>query len=870
MFLYKKTSSEIIESLNSNAATGLSDEQVTEKQQKFGYNQFAEEKKTSIFVKFLSNFKDFMIIILMIAGIISFFLGDEIDTILIFAIVIINSVIGTFQELKAEKAIESLKELSAPKTIVIRCNNKIEISSSELVPGDIVVLESGNYVPADGRIIDSFSMKVDESILTGESVSIDKDSSVITEPELALGSQLNMVFSGTIVTYGRGKYVVTAIGMNTEIGKIASLIMSEKEGLTPLQIKLKEIGKLLGILVLGISAVIFFLGIYQHRDVFEMFLSAVSLAVAAIPEGLPSIVTIVLALGVQRLSQKNAVIRKLPAVETLGSSSVICSDKTGTLTQNKMTVVKTYVDKKLFDISSTKESTIDIANKMLIEAIVLCNDSTLENDKLLGDPTETALIRFGYDYGYIKEDLEHIKMRINELPFDSERKMMSTIHQNESKYIMYTKGAFDELVNICPTILINGKIETLTEAILEDLTSKNELLAEKAIRVLAVAYKSIEDLTSANIATESDLTFIGLVGMIDPPRKEVKESIKICINAGIRPVMITGDHKTTALAIAKQLGIFNIGDKYLTGKDLSAMSQDELNKTVDNYSVYARVSPEHKVKIVKAWQSRNKVVAMTGDGVNDAPALKIAEIGVAMGKVGTDVSRNAADMILVDDNFTTIVSAIEEGRTIFSNIRKSIRYLLSCNIGEVVLLIFAMLFNLNVPLLPMHILWVNLVTDSFPALALGLEPSEKNVMKQKPREKNESIFANNLAYKIILEGFFIGVISLGVYAYSLRFGLEVARTMAFMTIVFTQLSHSINVRSNKSILFDKGLTSNKYSLIAIMVSSALQIAIATFSPLQAIFKLSNLNSNQWLIVVLAGLLPLIIIEFKKKFFDKEN
>lgn len=842
----------IIKKLNTHIKNGLTTDQVTSNHDTFGYNVLDHRKPTPLWKKFLNNFKEFMIIILMVASVISFFIGEKTDAVIIIMIVILNGVISTYQEMKAEESIESLKSLTTPSCVVIRNSQKMEIKAEDLVPGDIVFIEAGNFIPADGRLIQITSLKVEESTLTGESVPVEKNIDIIEGENIPIGDQLNSVFSGTIVTYGSGTFVVTSIGMKTQLGKIADLISEEKLTMTPLQVKLKEIGKIIGIIVLIVSTLIFTLGIIQGRDLFEMFFTAVSLAVAAIPEGLPAIVTIVLALGVRRLSQKNAVIRKLPAVETLGSSSVICSDKTGTLTQNKMAIMDTY-----YQSESDKEA--------LIVCSLLCNDASLTKEQEIGDPTETALLRYGMQEDYHIESLTDKYPRTNGIPFDSVRKMMTTIHQSEDTFVSYTKGAVDELLNRCSSVLIDGKIMPLNDSLIEEIVDKNQSFATDALRVLAFAKKDWsdlpEDITSETI--ENDLVFLGLLAMMDPPREEVKLAIDNCHRAGIRPVMITGDHLITAKAIAEELGILREGDKIISGQDLHVMSDEVFAENIEQYSVYARVSPEHKVKIVKAWQSKGHVVAMTGDGVNDAPALRMAEIGIAMGKVGTDVSRNAAAMVLMDDNFATIIAAIEEGRSIYSNIRKSIRYLLSCNFGEIFLLLVAMLMNLQVPLLPIHILWVNLVTDSFPALALGVEPKDMGLLNRPPRAKNESLFSNGLFYKIALEGLLVGSISLAIYIYALDFSLEVARTMTFLTLSFSQLIHSINVRSSDSVVFKKGLLTNKYSLYAIAVSLTLQLTIVFIPFTRSVFKIVSLPLNLWMIVILSSLIPLILVEMIK-------
>ncbi|MBN2260049.1 MAG: cation-translocating P-type ATPase [Clostridiales bacterium] len=833
---------------NTDVENGLTHSQVSDYQEKYGMNQLDKRKKKSVFIRFFLNFKEFMIIVLLIASAVSYAIGEKTDAFIILSIIILNALISTYQEIKAEGSIASLQSLTAPKCMVMRDGEKLEIDTKYIVPGDIVIIEAGNSIPADGRLIEAQSLKIEESTLTGESLPVDKNTDVILKSDIPLGDKFNCVFSGTTVSYGIGKFVVTAIGMHTELGKIASLMTEEKNEATPLQVKLAEIGKILGMVVLLISAIIFGLGIIQGRDIFEMFFTAVSLSVAAIPEGLPAIVTIVLSLGVQRLSQENAVVKKLPAVETLGSSSVICSDKTGTLTQNKMIVQDVFT----FDTSAMDE---------LLLGSVLCNDAT---DKI-GDPTEIALIQFGISKGYDKKTVNSAQLRMASLPFDSERKMMSTIHHLENVFISYTKGALDEIIKRCDFMIADGMQQSLTDEYKKVLFEQNALFASKALRVLAISKKYHSKMPSDLSFTviEEGMIFIGLIAMMDPPREEVYEAIKKCKLAGIRPIMITGDHQLTATAIAEKLGILNTGEKVITGSELNLMSDDVFYKNIESFSVYARVAPEHKVRIVKAWQSKNQVVAMTGDGVNDAPALRMAEIGVAMGKVGTDVSRNAASIVLMDDNFSTIVTAIEEGRAIYSNIKKAIHYLLSCNMGEIILLLLAILFNLPIPLLPVQILWVNLITDSFPALALGVEAKDSDLLDHPPRSKSESIFSDGLIYKIGIEGLIIGFISFVVFIYGLQFDLTVARTMTFLTISFSQLIHSINVRSDKSIIFVKGLFTNKYSLLAIAISSLLQFFILVFPFTQKIFKVTMLNPSQFAIVFIFSFIPLLIIEIYK-------
>ena len=852
--IYNQSIKSLVESLESDSDLGLSQEASQARREKYGPNHIESEKPIPLWIKFMSNFKEIMVIILLVAAGISFALGEMVDAVIILIIVILNAIISTLQEAKAEKAIDALKSLSTPKAVVLRDGKQGEIDAREIVPGDIVLIDAGDMIPADGRLIVSASLKVEESALTGESLPVLKTTEVLENEVLVVGDQTNMVFAGTTVTYGRGKYIVTATGMQMEMGKIASLMMLKKEEQTPLQLKLQEIGKILGIIVLGVCALIFGIGWIQGRDHLEMFFTAVSLAVAAIPEGLPAVVTIVLAIGVQRLAKQNAIIRKLPAVETLGGSAIICSDKTGTLTQNKMTVVK---DEMIAGQS---------AKALFVKGLVLCNDAEKTDGEMIGDPTETALIVYGEKEGYLQKELHEKWQRINEIPFDSERKLMTTCHQREEDIISFTKGAPDALLTRCKHYLKENEITVMSDKERQAIIAQNDLMAGDALRVLGLAYKTYEKIPdkidSKNI--ETDLIFVGLVGMIDPPRETAKKAIEDCVGAGIKPIMITGDHPVTASAIARALGILKEGDAILTGVELDQMTQEELDDKVESISVYARVSPEHKVKIVTAWQNKDKVVAMTGDGVNDAPALRMAEIGIAMGKVGTDVSRNAADMVLMDDNFATIVTAIREGRGIYANIKRSIRYLLSCNIGEILVLFLAMVFNLPVPLIPVHILWVNLVTDSFPALALGMEPVSKDVMLQKPRPKNEKLFTRAFTIKLGLEGFMVGGITLLVFIFSMPYGIGIARTMAFGTLAFSQLVHANNVRSEQSVVFKKGLLSNRMLLLATAVSGGLQLIVMCIPLLRGWFKLSALNEMQWFTIMGAAILPLLIIEIVKK------
>ena len=840
--------------LETDIHRGLSEEEAQKRLLKFGENVLKEKKKKNLFVKFLEQFKDFMILILILAAILSVISTkgeDWIDAVIILLIVVVNAVIGIVQENKAEKSMEALQKMSAPRAKVIRDGRLEAVEASKLVPGDLIQLEAGDLVPADARLVESANLKAEESALTGESVPVDKDAQAVVDLDATLGDRINMVISSSVITYGRGKAIVTGTGMDTEVGVIAGMIMESEDERTPLQKKLNDIGKLLGIAALVICAVMFVVGIINGKAWLEMLMTSVSLAVAAIPEGLPAIVTIVLAFGVQRMVKKHAIIRKLSAVETLGGASVICSDKTGTLTQNKMTVMETW-------------SASGGEKKEILRMMTLCNDSVVEQTQEglveKGDPTETALVMASFKEGDYKAELEKQYPRVEEIPFDSDRKMMTTVHKMENGYRIITKGAPDVLLGRC-TGIAGGKSR-------EEIDSANEAMASKALRVLAVAYRDVEeipqDMTSE--AVEKDLTFVGMVGMIDPPREEVKEAVALCAKAGIRPVMITGDHIITAVAIARELGIYRDTDEAVTGKELEKISDEELSENVERYSVYARVSPEHKVRIVKAWQKSGKVVAMTGDGVNDAPALKAANIGCAMGITGTDVSKGAADMILTDDNFATIVAAVEQGRGIFANIKKSIHFLLSCNIGEIVTLFLAVMLNLRqMPLVAVQLLWVNLVTDSLPALALGVEPVEKGVMDEKPRDPKKSIFSGGLAVTIGWQGAMIGLLTLTAYVIGeyIMGGDAAANAMSFGVLAYSQLVHAFNVRSGQS-LFQVGLFSNKAMLKAFGVSALLQTVVLAIPALAKIFNVHEImNVQEWLIVIGLSLVPIVVCEIVK-------
>ena len=873
---YALSKQDVEKKLNTNLEKGLTDSQVEEIREKVGLNEITAKGKKSIFQMMVEQFKDFMIIILLIAALVSGIIGVQngegiTDSIIILIIVILNAIIGVVQEVKAQKSLDALKNLSAPHCKVIRNSVVQNIESKYLVPGDVVSLETGDNIPADLRLVEAINLKIQEAALTGESVPVDKNDDIIDKEEIGIGDRTNCAFSSSLVTYGRGKGIVVATGMNTEVGKIASMIQEVDESETPLKRRLEALGKTLGIVALCICILIFAVGSFVYgKEMLTMFMTAVSLAVAAIPEGLPAISTIVLSIGVQRMVKRNAIIRTLPSVETLGSATVICSDKTGTLTQNKMTVEKIFYNDEVFTVEE-KENNIDDHLNLLINSMILCNDTKIkeENEKLLtiGDPTETALVDLGIKYKIVKTDVENLYKRVEEIPFDSDRKLMTTVHEKDGKYIVYTKGAVDELLARCTRIYINNQEIDLSNEHIEEISKINYEMGSNALRVLAMAYKSIDNIPSKEEinSLESNLVFIGMVGMIDPARPEAKDAVAKCRTAGIKPVMITGDHKVTAVAIAKDIGILGENDVAITGAELEKMPQEELEKNVQNYAVYARVSPEHKVRIVKAWQSKGEIVAMTGDGVNDAPALKTSDIGAAMGIVGTDVAKEAADVVLTDDNFATIVSAVEEGRRIYDNILKAVQFLLSSNIGEIITLFIATMLNWIEPLLPIHILWINLVTDSLPALALAVDPAEKNIMNRKAKKTN-TIFSKGMIWRIVYQGIMVGILTL--LAFSIGCGFDYhneelmpqAQTMAFAVLAVSQLVHVFNIRSNKDSIFKVGFGTNKTLLLAIFVSLLLMFIVLEVPFLQNVFSVVNLDLSHWGIVFALALAPLIIVE----------
>lgn len=837
---------------------GLTTAEAQERIKKYGKNQLNEDEKISNIAVFLSQFKDFLVIILIIASVISAVSGNIESTIVILTVIIINAILGTIQHIKAEESINSLKNLSSPKTKVLRDGGKRELSSEEIVPGDIIFIEAGDLVPGDGRVIDSFSLLVNESSLTGESEGIEKKSDVIVADNLALGDQKNMVFSGSLVSYGRGIVLVTSTGMNTELGKIAKLLKDTKEKTTPLQVSLDNFGKKLSIGIIVLCGLIFMINLFHGVNVLDSLMFAVALAVAAIPEALSSIVTIVLAIGTQKLSKENAIIKNLKSVEALGCVEVICSDKTGTLTQNKMTVKKVYVNGKVLEengLDSKRE-----AENLILKESILCNDATNE----VGDPTEIALINLSENYDFNYKELKEKYPRISEIPFDSDRKLMSTVHKIDDKIIMFTKGALDSLLPRVKFIMHGNEIREINANDIKEIENINTMFAETGLRVLTYAYKSLESEKEINLEDEAGYIFVGLIGMIDPPRLESKEAAEKCILAGIKPVMITGDHKITAKTIAKEIGIYRDGDNVLEGIDVEKMSDDELREKVAQTSVYARVSPEHKIRIVTAWQSLGKICAMTGDGVNDAPALKRADIGIAMGITGTEVSKDAASMILADDNFSTIVKAIITGRNIYINIKNSIRFLLSGNTAAILAVIYASFAGLPVIFAPVHLLFINLLTDSLPAIAIGMEPSHGEVLKDKPRDPKEPILTQAFSIKILLEGVIIAIfVIIGFY-----FGFGDMKnalkgsTMAFAVLCLARLFHGFNCRGNSSI-FGLGLMSNPFSLMAFGIGFVLLNSVLMLVNLHSVFEIALLDANDLILIYTLAFVPTLIIQIFK-------
>lgn len=863
---------EVLELLSSQPA-GLTNDEALKRQQKYGRNCLEKQKSTSLIVRFFRQFADFMIIILILAAVVSFLISylkghaDYIDPIIIFSIIILNAVIGTIQETKAEESLEALKKLSSPTAKVFRDKILKNISSEELVPGDIVLLETGDLIPADIRLLEISQLKVDESALTGESKSVGKIADITLPAATPLAERKNLCFSSSMITAGHGTGIVVKTGMQTEVGTIAHLISTEKTPLTPLQKKLASLGKTLGIVALFICGLIFILGILQGRPALDMFMTSVSLAVASIPEGLPIVVTIMLSLGVQTMAQKNTIVRRLPAVETLGSATVICSDKTGTLTQNKMTVTTIY------SCDGKEAANSSFANLLLTYGIHCCDSHIQYNNgqkEILGESTENAIVYAADSIGIDKTKLDLSHKRLQEIPFDADRKKMSVLYKEGDHYIQVTKGAFDFLLPNCTHVYQNGKSVPLSERQQSSFKKYNLQLTSQALRVLAVAVKTV---SSPNAIREDNLTLVGLIGMIDPPRKEVALAIHTCRQAGIRPIMITGDHIATASSIGKELGMISDDKEAITGNSLDALSDKEFEEAVQKYQVFARVSPTHKMRIVKALQRHGNIVAMTGDGVNDAPALNAADIGCAMGLTGTDVAKNAADMILTDDNFATIVSAVREGRGIYDNIKKSIHFLLSSNIGELLTIFTAILFHLPTPLLAIHLLWINLITDSLPAIALGMEAPDKDIMNRPPVPPANSMFSGGLGFKIAAEGMMIGSLALLAFLLGYRYmdngNLLLGQTMCFCVLSLSQLFHSFNMRSKRSIA-EIGIFTNHQLFASFALCFLLQTSVVTFEPLRTIFRVSSLDLIQWIIVILLSFCPIVVVELQKKSYNKKN
>ena len=851
--------------LRTNINYGLTSKEANDRKQKLGPNKIQEGKKESILLKFIKQFNDFMIITLIIAAIISAVISyiqnenDYIDSIIIVVIVVLNAIVGVIQESKAEKSIEALKKLTTPKAKVKRDGSFFTINSEELVPGDIIKIEAGDYIPADCRLVSSYDLKVEESTLTGETLPVDKEANIILNENVQIGDMKNLIFATTMVTSGHAEAIVTETGMNTNVGKIAGMIIENESPQTPLQLRLEEVGKKLGLVCLAICSFIFLIGLLKHIPAVEIFMTAVGLAVAAIPEGLPAVVTIMLSIGVTKMAKKNSIIRKLPAVETLGSSNIIASDKTGTLTQNKMQVVEvTGVDVNQYKLK-----------KEILRLGSMCTDCILkhigENIDVNGEATEKAIVEAALTLGENKDEIYKIEPRVSEISFDSNRKMMTTIHKIGNKYRIITKGAPDVLLNKCTQYSNSNNVIYMDKNIRKQIGNQNEQMAERALRDIAVSYKDIDTLPQKiDTELENDLIFVGLIGMIDPPREGVKEAILSCRRAGIKTVMITGDHILTAKAIAKDLGILKTEDLAISGIEIDKLSDEDFEKNIMKYTVFARVSPEHKVKIVKAFRKNGNVVAMTGDGVNDAPALKNSDIGIAMGKTGTDVAKNASDMILADDNFVTIVEAVKEGRHIYDNIKKAVHFLLATNVGEIVAIFVGLILGLDTPLVAIQLLWINLVTDSLPAIALGLEPMDKDIMNKKPKKSNESLFSNGLWGKIFIEGTMIGILTLFAFSIGNKlYGIETGRTMAFFCLSALELVHSFNIKSEESI-FKVGILNNLYLIGAFIVGILLQVLVIVIPAVSNIFDAAPLTGIQWICVVAISILPLIIIEAQKR------
>lgn len=861
--MFRRTAQQIMEQFGVTAE-GLSQQQVEKQRQTYGENVLAEEKKKSALVVFLEQFKDLLVIILIAAAVISAVSGNGESTIVIIAVITLNAILGTVQHFKAEKSLESLKALSSPNAKVMRDGRRVEVSSREIVPGDILILEAGDLVVADGRIIDNYSLQVNESSLTGESEGVNKNSEVIDAPSVALGDQKNMVFSGSLVTYGRATVIVTGTGMQTEIGKIAALMNQTKQKKTPLQQSMDNFSQKLAIAIIAICVVVFGLSLYRKMPMLDSLMFAVALAVAAIPEALSSIVTIVLAMGTQKMARENAIIKELNAVESLGSVSVICSDKTGTLTQNKMTTQQVYADFRLFD--GEELNFANPAHRWLLKTAVLANDSTSVDGKEIGDPTEVALINLAHKFWLEETIYRQQHTRLGELAFDSDRKLMSTLHKLDGVYTLCTKGAMDVLLSRSSKIMTGEGTRPITEEDKARIAQVNTQLSENGLRVLAFAIREYPDAQTCpelTLEDEHDYTFIGLISMIDPPREESKKAVADAKRGGIRTVMITGDHKVTATAIAKQIGIFEEGDIALSGVELDNMSDEELDKKLERVSVYARVSPEHKIRIVSAWQRKGKIVSMTGDGVNDAPALKKADIGVAMGITGTEVSKDAAAMILTDDNFATIVKAVTNGRNVYANIKNAIKFLLSGNMSGILSVLYTSLFALPIPFQPVHLLFINLLTDSLPAIAIGMEPARENLLNQKPRDPKESIMNRNFMLGLLVQGALIGTFVMTAYHIGLSSGgAALASTMAFATLTLARLFHGFNCRADASI-FRLGFRSNKYSVLAFLTGLVLLNAVLFIPAFHSLFLIADLTAANVGMIYLLAFLPTVIIQAYK-------
>lgn len=874
---------ETAEDLQVNLSNGLSGNEAAERSQKYGSNRLEGGKEKSILQMAIEQLKDFLVLILMVAAIVSIFLGESLEGIVILAIVVLNTFLGVYQENKASNALKALKEMASPHAKVLRDGQVVEIGSQEVVPGDVVILEAGDYIPADLRLVESVNLKVDEAALTGESVPVEKDANAVLDEDASLGDRINSAYMGTVITYGRGKGVITDTGMKTQMGNIAGMLNSSSDESTPLQKKLDSLGKLLGIVCLSICGIIFILGLVRGMELFDIFMTSVSLAVAAIPEGLTVVVTVVLAMGMQRMVKCNAIIKRLSAVETLGSTTVICSDKTGTLTQNKMTIQRIYDGISLYDVSGTGYSPIgdildtdgnkkaDAVSKVL-ECIVLCNDAIYDSttETIVGDPTEGAMVVLAHKAGMVKTQWDDKYPRLQEIPFDSDRKLMSTFHTIDGKTIMYIKGAPDELLRRCVSIELNGTVQSLSEEKRKEILATNQQFAESALRVIGAAYREM-DKVDTSFESENDLTFIGLVGMIDPPREEAKDAISVCKKAGIQVKMITGDHKITATAIGRQLGIVSEDAVAVEGREISEMTDEQLQERVKTVNVFARVSPEHKVRLVDAVRANGDIAAMTGDGVNDAPSLKHADIGVAMGITGTDVSKEAADMILTDDNFASIVRAVSEGRTIYSNIRKVVGFLLSCNIGEILVIFLAMLANLPVPLVAIQLLSINLITDAFPAFALGMEKEEPGVMDRHPRDPAEPIVDKKMAIAVGIQSIALALGTLGsfLYGYYVHDDLDVARTACFFTLVLGELLRAYSSRSEKTSVFRMKVFENGYLNKCVMASLVFLIASIYIPVLNPIFSTVPLTLDEIVVALVLAFVPMLGGEIAKVFTNRK-